>query len=224
MTEYLNVIKSSGLFEGVEDAEAETMLSCLGARRIHCAKGAYIFRAGERVSSMGILLAGSAFILHESFWGNRQILSKLQPGQLFAESFACTPGAALNVGIVAEAPVTALLLDVRRVLTTCSPGCAFHDRMIRNLLSILAAKNLDFNEKLSHMGQRTTKQKILSYLSAEALRQGSPAFDIPFGRQQLADYLAVDRSALSNELSKLREEGVLTFHKNHFELLGHTDF
>ncbi len=224
MKEYLDVIKTCGLFAGVEADDAVAMLGCLGARKLQCRKGEYIFRAGERAESMGIVLAGSAFVVHESFWGDRHIVTRLHPGQLFAESFACTPGAVLNVGIVADAPVTAMLLDVRRVLTTCPSGCAFHQRVIRNLLSVLAGKNLDFNEKLTHLGQRTTRQKVLSYLSAEALRQGRAAFEIPFSRQQLADYLAVDRSALSSELSKLQSKGVLSFHKNHFELLEQTDF
>lgn len=224
MKKYLDVIIGSGLFAGVEGDEAEAMLDCLGARLLRCGKGGYFLRAGEKAESLGMLLEGSAYVVHESFWGNRHIVAKLGPGQLFAESFACTPGTVLNVGVLADTPAVALMLDVRRVLTTCPSGCTFHNRVIRNLLSVLAGKNLAFNEKLTHMGQRTTKQKILSYLSAEALRQGGPAFDISFGRQELADYLAVDRSALSNELSKLRDEGILTFHKNHFELLGPTDF
>ena len=224
MKEYLNIIKSCGLFAGIEASEAEAMLGCLGARKLQWGKGEYLLRAGEQAESMGVMLAGSAFVLHESYWGNRHIVTRLYPGELFAESFACTPGSVLNVSIQADTPVTVLMLDVRRVLTTCPTGCAFHQRVIRNLLSVLAGKNLAFNEKLTHIGQRTTKQKILSYLSAEAISQGRSSFEIPFGRQQLADYLAVDRSALSSELSKLQSEGLLRFHKNHFELLGHTDF
>lgn len=223
MKEYLEIIKRSGLFAGVEDSEAEAMLGCLGARKLQYGKGGYILRAGERAEDMGILLSGSAYIVHESFWGNRNIVTKLSPGQLFAESFACTPQAILNVSVVAEAPAVVLLLEVRRVLTTCSSACVFHNRVIRNLLSDIASKNLYFYEKLTHMGQRTTQQKILSYLSAEAIRRGGPAFEIPYSRQQLADYLAVDRSALSRELSKLREEGILSFYKDHFEILGQAD-
>ncbi|NCB30208.1 MAG: Crp/Fnr family transcriptional regulator [Clostridia bacterium] len=224
MKKYLEIIRQSKLFAGVDAPEAEAMLRCLGARSVSYGKGAYILQAGEHADAVGILLAGSACIVHESFWGNRNIVAKLCPGQLFAEAFACTPGAILNMSVVTETPSVALLLDVRRVLATCSSACSFHTRVIRNLLADIAGKNLYFYEKLTHMGQRTTRQKLLSYLSAQALRQGSAVFEIPYNRQELADYLAVDRSAMSNELCKLRDEGILAFRNNHFELLRHALF
>ena len=131
------------------------------------------------------------------------------PGQLFAESFACMRGSVLNVSVVTDAPSVVLYLNVRQLLTTCSSACEFHNRVIMNLLSDLADKNLSFNEKLTHMAQRTTREKLLSYLSAESIRQDSQVFDIAYNRQQLADYLSVDRSAMSNELCKLRDEGII---------------
>jgi len=103
-------------------------------------------------------------------------------------------------------------------LNVCPSACEHHSRIIRNLLGELAEKNLRFGEKLTHMGQRTTRAKLMSYFSAEAQRLGSYEFDIPFSRQQLADYLAVERSGLSLELGKMRSEGLLDFHKSHFIL------
>ena len=132
--------------------------------------------------------------------------------------YACAPGSGLNMSVIAETPVTALFLNVKRILNVCPSACAHHSRIIRNLLSELAEKNLRFNEKLTHMGQRTTRSKIMSYLSSEAQRLGKYEFDIPFSRQQLADYLAVERSGLSLELGKMRSEGLLGFHKSHFVL------
>ena len=111
-----------------------------------------------------------------------------------------------------------MLLNIRRVLTVCSSACEHHNRIIQNLLAELAEKNLLQNEKLTHMGQRTTRGKLMSYLSAEAQRLGRYEFDIPFSRQQLADYLAVERSGLSLELGKMQKDGLLEFHKNHFVL------
>ena len=111
-----------------------------------------------------------------------------------------------------------MFMDVSRVLTVCGSACAFHARLMRNLLAVLAEKNLQFSEKLTYMTQRSTRQKLLSYLSAESLRRGAREFEIPFNRQQLADYLSVDRSALSGELSKLRGEGLLDYRKNKFTL------
>jgi len=124
----------------------------------------------------------------------------------------------LNVDVFAETAAIVLFLDVQRLITLCNSACDFHNRVMRNLLFDMAGKNLRFNEKLTHMAQRTTREKLLSYLSAESLRQKSSVFDIAYTRQQLADYLAVDRSAMSNELGKLRDEGILSFRKNHFQL------
>ena len=115
-------------------------------------------------------------------------------------------------------PVTAMFLNVQRILTVCPSACTHHSRIIRNLLGELAGKNLRFSEKLTHMGQRTTRAKLMSYFSAEAQRLGKYEFDIPFSRQQLADYLGVERSGLSLELGKMRGEGLLDFHKSHFVL------
>ena len=164
------------------------------------------------------MLSGSALIVQEDIWGNRNILSKAGPGQTFAEVFACAPGAVLNVSVEAESAVTVMFLRVRRVLSVCPSACSHHSRIIRNLLGELAEKNLRLNGKLTHMGQRTTRAKLMSYFSAEAQRRGSYEFDIPFSRQQLADYLGVERSGLSMELGKMRREGLLDFHKSHFLL------
>ncbi len=153
-----------------------------------------------------------------TFGGNRNILSKAGLGQTFAAAYACAIGSRLNVSVIAETPVTVMFLNVKRILNVCPSACSHHSRIIRNLLGELAEKNLRLNEKLTHMGQRTTRSKIMSYLSAEAQRLGKYEFDVPFSRQQLADYLGVERSGLSLELGKMRSEGLLDFRKSHFVL------
>ena len=194
------------------------MLSCLGARTEAFPKEVFLLRVGDTAESIGVVLSGSVLILQEDLWGNRNILSKVGPGQVYAAAFACAPGAVLNVSVMTETPATVMLLNVRRILTVCSSACEHHNRIIRNLLAELAEKNLLQNEKLTHIGQRTTRNKLMSYLSAEAQRLGRYEFDIPFSRQQLADYLAVERSGLSLELGKMQRDGLLTFRKNHFVL------
>ena len=164
------------------------------------------------------MLSGSVLVIQEDIWGNRNILSKAGPGQTFAAAYACAIGSRLNVSVIAETPVIIMFLNVKRILNVCPSACSHHSRIIRNLLGELAEKNLRFNEKLTHMGQRTTRSKIMSYLSAEAQRLGTYEFDIPFSRQQLADYLGVERSGLSLELGKMRSEGLLDFRKSHFVL------
>ena len=218
MKEFFQVIRTSSLFGGIAEEELEAMLSCLEAHSESYPKDAFLLRAGDRAESIGFVLAGSVLVIQEDIWGNRNILSKAGAGQTFAVAFACAPGAVLNVSVVAETAVTVMFLNVKRILTVCSSACEHHNRIIRNLLGELASKNLLFNEKLTHMGQRTTRSKLMSYFSAEAQRCGSYEFDIPFSRQQLADYLAVERSGLSLELGKMRDDGLLEFHKNHILL------
>ena len=218
MENYFSVLRSSQLFSGVSEDELAAMLSCLDAKKESFPKGAFLLRAGDTTEAIGVVLSGSVLILQEDIWGNRNILSKAGPGQTFAAAFACSHGAVLNMSVTAETPVTVMFLNVKRILNICSSACSHHSRIIRNLLGELADKNLQFSEKLTHMGQRTTRAKLMSFFSSEAQRLGKYEFDIPFSRQQLADYLAVERSGLSLELGKMRSDGLLDFNKNHFVL------
>ncbi len=218
MENYFSVLRSSQLFSGVSENELAAMLSCLDAKKESFSKGAFLLRAGDTTETIGVVLSGNVLISQEDIWGNRNILSKAGPGQTFAAAFACSHGAVLNMSVTAETPVTVMFLNVKRILNICSSACSHHSRIIRNLLGELADKNLQFSEKLTHMGQRTTRAKLMSFFSAEAQRLGKYEFDIPFSRQQLADYLAVERSGLSLELGKMRSDGLLDFNKNHFVL------
>ena len=218
MKEFFPVLRSSQLFSGVSEEELTAMLTCLGAEKRSFPKEAFLLRSGDTAESIGLVLSGSVLVIQEDIWGNRNILSRTAPGQTYAAAFACAPNSVSNVSVVTETPTTVLFLNVKRLLTVCPSACAHHSRIIRNLLSDLAGKNLLLNEKLTHIAQRTTRAKLMSYLSAEAQRRGAVEFDIPFSRQQLADFLAVERSGLSLELGKMKKEGLLDFHKEHFVL------
>ncbi len=218
MKEFFSVLRSSQLFGGISETELRAILSCLGTKTENYPRDAFVLRPGDTVEAVGLVLEGSVLVIQEDVWGNRNILSTAGPGQTFAAAFACAPGSVLNVGVAAQTPVTVMFLNVKRILNMCPSACTHHSRIIRNLLGELAQKNLEVNEKLTHMGQRTTRDKLLSYLSAEAQRWGRYEFDIPFSRQQLADYLGVERSGLSVELGKMRSDGLLDFHKSHFVL------
>ncbi|MDO4732557.1 MAG: Crp/Fnr family transcriptional regulator [Bacillota bacterium] len=218
MEEILKAASASPLFTGVEQEELRAMLQCLQYRVQDYPKGSYILRAGEEVAALGLLISGSALLIQEDYWGNRNILSEVAVSQVFAEAFACSPGSALNMDVLAESPCRVLFLEPRRIISVCPASCEHHSRVIRNLLADSASKNLRLTEKLRHLGQRSTREKLLSYLSAEARRHKSPDFEISFSRQQLADYLSVERSGLSAELSRMQKEGILRFEKNHFVL------
>jgi len=218
MRKFFPVIRSSKLFSGISEDELTDITSCLDTKVKNFPKEALILRNGDTVDSIGLVLSGSVLIIQDDIWGNRNILSKAGQGKTFATAFACAPDSKLNVDVIAETPVTIMFLNINRILNVCPSACAHHNRIIRNVLGELAEKNLSFSEKLKHMGQRSTRAKIMSYLSAEARRLGTYEFDIPFSRQQLADYLGVERSGLSSELGKMRNERLIDFHKSHFVL------
>lgn len=217
MSENFEKIKTAPLFWDIEEAELPELLEALDAHSRRYQKGEIIMPEGEKTDSLGLVMSGSVLIVQDDFWGNRNILARITRGGIFAESFACT-GERLTVGAQAESDCEIMRLKVEYVLKSCPKSCSAHSALVGNLIHELARKNLNFNSKLSHMGKRTTREKLLSYLSAQATKSGKNEFDIPFDRQQLADYLCVDRSAMSAQLCALRDEGILKFRKNHFVL------
>ena len=204
----------------MEPQQITSVLHCVDAVVREAGAGEYILRAGDRTQAMGLLLSGSAFAVQDDLWGQRNIMGKILPPGTFAEPFAATPGAVLNVSVVASVPSKVMFLNIQRITTVCSETCPQHALLIRNLVSVLARKNLQLNDKITHMSKRRTREKLLSYLSSESLRQGSLEFDIPFDRQQLADYLCIERSAMSAELSRLQKDGLLATERSHFRLIA----
>jgi len=215
----IEVLEQSALFSGIEAENISTMLGCLAARSREYDKDVYICSPGDRVKNVGIVLSGSVYVVNEDYWGNRSIVSKLGPADMFGESFSCAEEERIPIGVVTSEKSRILFIDYRKIITTCSSACVFHSGLIRNMVHILAKKNVLLMQKMEHITKRTTREKVLSFLSEQATKAGSGSFDIPFNRQELADYLSVDRSALSSELGRMRDEGILHFHKNHFELL-----
>ena len=220
MKQYLFILRNSPFFQGMSEEELLSVLQCVNAVVQHKKKDEYIFRVGDSTESMGLVLRGSVLVLQEDLWGHRNIIHRIGPGEYFAEPFAATAGSVLNVSVVADEDSEIMLLNMERFLKTCPHACAHHSRMVRNLVSVMARRVLDLNEKLTHMAKRSTREKLLSYLSAESMRQGKLSFTIPYDRQQLADYLSVERAAMSVELSKLQKEGLLKTNRNHFELFA----
>lgn len=214
----LKMLGDTWLFRGIEAEDIDAMLSCLSAESKKFQKGQMIYRAGETTDMVGVILSGRVHIFKDDFWGDRSILSEIGLGDIFGETYAELPSVELEVNVMATEDSEILFLNVGKIMTTCSSSCRFHSRLIHNLLAVTAQKNLMLTRKMEYMAQRTIREKLLTYLSAESQRSGSPRFEIPFNRQQLADYLSVDRSAMSRELCRLRDEGVLEFNKNCFEL------
>lgn len=219
LTKWFPLLTTCPLFADIKESDLPSLLKCLSVYIRQVDKQDFVFMAGEKVTTVGIVLSGSVHVIMEDYWGNRAILAHVPSGHLFAESFSCAEVERLPVSVVAAEKSELLMMDYRKIITTCGSACVFHTQLIRNMLRIQAEKNIQLTRKMEHLTKRTTREKLLSYLSAEAQQAGRSSFTIPFDRQGLADYLAVDRSAMSNELSKLQKEGLIRFHKNRFELL-----
>ena len=219
MKNYVSVLKRTQLFAGVGDDEIASMLSCLGARLYTYKKGEYVLRQGEHLNDIIVLVDGNLHIQKDDYWGNRSILGQIAVGEMFGEAYVAPESGALLNDVVAVDDSSVIFFDVKRIITTCSSACRFHAMVVQNMFFAISEKNRKLVQKLGHMSKRSTREKLISYLSEEAKKHNSSSFTIPFNRQQLADFLSVDRSAMSNELCKMRDEGLLEFEKNQFKLL-----
>ena len=206
MKKYVSILKRTQLFAGVGDDEIISMLSCLNARLNNFKKGEYVLRQGEHLSDIIVLVEGSLHVQKDDYWGNRSLLNQIDVGEMFGEAYVAPASGGVLNDVIAVNDSTVILFDVRRILTTCPTACRFHAMVVKNMFFAISEKNRQLVQKLGHM-------------SEEAKRSNSPNFTIPFNRQQLADFLSVDRSAMSNELCKMRDEGLIEFEKNQFKLL-----
>lgn len=211
-------LSNTNLFHGVREDEIARMISCLGAREKSYRKNETIFRTGNTVNEIGLVESGSVNIIVNFYWGGSHIFGHVEKGKTFAENYAAIPGQELTCDVVAAENSEILFLDITKLLTTCNNSCGFHQRLIHNLLRISALKSLDLSSRMMHTAPKAMRDRLLSYLSEQAMLNGSTHFTIPFDRQQLADYLGVDRSAMSNELSKMQKDGLISFKKNEFTL------
>lgn len=219
METYMKTLKQTQLFAGVGDSEISSMLNCLQAKLLTYKKGEYVFRAGEHLHQISVLVKGKLLIQRDDFWGNRSIINVIQVGEMLGEAYVAPESGAILNDVIAEEDSVVILFDINRILTVCPSACKFHSMVVKNLFFAISEKNRKLVQKIGHISKRSTRAKLLSYLSEEAKRHNSNHFTIPFNRQQLADFLSVDRSAMSNELCKMRDEGLLEFNRNEFTLL-----
>lgn len=218
MKKYIPILEKTQLFEGISRDEIALMLGCLQAKLCDYKKGDYVLRQGEDAGSIMILVDGELHIQCDDYWGNRSIISHVSVGDMFGEAYAISENATIMNDVYALSDSKVIFFDAMKVISVCSSGCRFHSMVVRNLFSALSQKNRTLVQKLMCMSRRSTRGKLISYLSQEATKHGSSEFSIPFNRQQLADYLSVDRSAMSSELCRMRDEGLIEFKKNRFIL------
>ena len=218
MEKYFDLLKDLPLFEDINSQDLSDMMTCLAAKKKAYKKETYIRYEGDPADFIGIVLDGTIQILQDDYNGNRSILSAFGPGHVFAEAFACAAIKALPVSILAATDCTILFLNIQKILYPCTQACYFHSKLIQNLLKIVSRKNMLLNKKLSYVSRKTTREKLMAYLCDQAKENHSLAFTIPYNRQALADYLGVERSALSAEIDKLKKQGILETDRSYFKL------
>jgi CRP-like cAMP-binding protein len=216
-----NMVKNvrSPLFAGIEPTDMEGMLGCIGYHVRSYQKGEIIAFEEENINHVGVVLEGTVDMVKEDVWGNRTMLLRTYREDIFGETFACGEDSLSVVTFVASRDCKVLFLSFCRVMHTCTHACVFHQTLIENMVRIIARKNRELMRKVEVVSKRTIREKLLAYLSLQAQQQDSRYFEIPLGRVELAEYLCVDRSALTRELVKMKEDGLIDYHKNCFRIL-----
>ena len=218
MEKYFNILLKNPLFAGISREDLGSLMNCLGARITQVAKGEPAFLEGDRAGFIGMVLEGAVQVVRDDFYGNRSLLTVAEAGELFAEAFACADVDIMPVSGYAAKDSKILWLACRKMLTVCTNACGFHNTLVQNLLQVMARHNLLLSRKIQFMSRKTTREKLMEYLSDQAKQKGSAEFTIPLDRQALAEFLGVERSAMSAELSKLRSDGVLESKGSWFRL------
>lgn len=219
MEQYFEILEKCPLFKGVQRDDISGVLKCLEVKMKEYRKGETVFLQGDTVCFFGVVLEGSIQIIRNDYYGNRSIVTTAMPSQLFAETFAFAKASAVSLSAWACGDSTVMFINPEKIIVQCSKACSFHSRIISNLIKVMASKNLEINKKLEIVSKRTTRDKLMTYLFLTSQELGTKSFTVPFNRQELADYLEVDRSGLSAEIGKLKKEGKLLCRRSEFTVL-----
>lgn len=218
MEPYLSIIAHTPLFASLDEAELIHMLDCLAARRKTYQAKQFIVRETDLTGDIGVVVSGSVQVITEDAFGNRSITARLTVGEPFGQVYASGNVQASPVSVQAETDCEILFLRFHKIVSPCARACRFHSRVIENMMGVLADRNLMMNRKLAILSQRTIRDKLLAFLVWHSEQANSLEFDIPYNRDELADFLCVNRSALSRELSRMVDEGLLETDRSHFLL------
>ena len=218
MKNYIEILGNTELFKNINDNEIETLLKSSFVRIKNYNNNETVFMSGNIAKFIGIVVFGQVEVIQEDFYGNKNIIAHINKGEIFGEAFACSETQSLPISAFTSQPSEIILINYRELFSSDLTPETMHLKLSHNMLKIMANKNLILNQKIRLLTKRTTQEKLLAYLSTQAEKTGSNSFSIPFNRQELADYLSVERSAMSAQLCKLRDKGILDFHKNKFVL------
>jgi len=216
MEKVFEVAKNNLLFQGITLSDFESLLNCLSAKIRTYRKSDIILLSGDSVNFVGLIISGGINIVKEDIDGNATILAKLTASEIFGEVFACAEVLHSPITVQATENTEVLFIDYKKIFMSCTSACIFHTQLIKNMLKLMAQKNLILNQKIEILSKRTTREKLLCFFDYQ--RDGARKFAIPYNREEMAAYLCVDRSAMSNELCKMRDDGLIKFNRNDFEL------
>lgn len=206
------------LFYGMTAGDITQLMQCLSAKTVMFDKSECILDYSEFSGAVGIVISGEAQTVSDDYWGNRTILMRHEKDDLFGENFACSQNEIFPVSVVAAKKTEVVLVSGSRIIMLCEKRCNAHVQMMKNMLGLVSGQNISLMRKLQYISRRSTREKLLAYLSGEEKRAGSSSFEIPFKREELAEFLSVDRSAMSKELSRMRDDGIIEYRTNHFTL------
>lgn len=219
MNEYIDTLKDTSLFSGIEPQEIDGLLKCLSTRHVQYAKGGYIIEEGDKVYDFGIILSGHGRAIKWDSSGRLIIISLLKAGSEIGVILAASLDHKSPVTVQAQDDVSVLQIPFERVLARCEKGCPWHGRLLRNYINLVAEKGLVLHERINCLLRPTIREKILTYLWCVSRDQQKRTFTIPMNRNAMAEYLNVERSALSRELSYMKRDGIIDYHKNMFRLI-----
>ncbi len=217
--DYIPPILASPLFRGISPDDLLGVMACVGAHIKSYDRGEFIYLRDADILSVGVVLSGSVQMIREDVWGNRALLLRMRPSELFGETFVCGGIHNKLVSFVAGERAAVLFVPFKQALTTCSQSCEFHRRLIENMVSAIAEKNLALMEKVDLISKKSLREKLCEYLTRRSEYADSMSFELPLGRVQLAEYLHADRSALTRELNLMADEGLISFNRNSFQIL-----
>ena len=210
--------KKCPVFDGIGIESLSALFACLGVKRRRLARGDALMRSGERADRIGILLSGALSVSAYDLEGRRTVIKRIGPAEIVAAAQSLSGTEKMSVDVEADEDCDVLLVKADRIVSPCENSCSFHARLVRNIVRALAVKTLELNRKIEMLSHRSTQDRLMAYLRSVAQQKGTAEFDIPFDRQQLADYLCVERSALSAEISRLSRLGLITSRKSHFTI------
>jgi CRP-like cAMP-binding protein len=214
---WCDILKAASLFKGIDENKLDAILQCIGAEVKNVLKGEFVLLAGDKITHIGIVLSGELHILRECFDGKRSIIASLMPGDIYGETLCCAHIEESPVSVIAKTDSVIMVLDFPHILHFCSDACDFHGKLIENMLRILASKNLHLQNRMEILSIKSVRGKVLRYLESFVPKQGQNIV-IPFNREELANFLCVERSALSHELARMKADNLIDYRKNHFHL------